>query len=71
MEIKQNLTFFHGKCSNLESFLISRKIFQFNCISEHKQVKKKIKSNDTCANLTECFLIYKVLRYLNDLKFIS
>ena len=44
MEIKQNLTFFHGKCSNLESFLISRKIFQFNCISEHKQVKKnKIK----------------------------
>ena len=43
MEIKQNLTFFHGKCSNLESFLISRKIFQFNCISEHKQVKKKKK----------------------------
>ena len=45
----------------------------FNLIAKvsTKKKKKKKKSNDTCANLTECFLIYKVLRYLNDLKFIS
>ena len=40
-------------------------ILQIHCKSEHKQVKGN-KINDNMCKSDKCFLIYKVVDYLND-----
>ena len=74
MEIKQNQAFLTGAYSNLTLFIIGcKKLKYFNDFSHFNFVAKvstnkpnEIKSNGTCANLRAFFLIYKILRYVND-----
>ena len=59
MKMKQSPTFFHGAYLNL-TFFIGRKILKY---SNDFYNWHEIKTNETCANLTAFFLIYKEVRH--------